>query len=150
MAENDRHMHEPLLSPESGEADIRTKALVGAVAAFGVLVVVAGIGTWFLVKDWADTGPLPKPPARPLPIVGPVLQLSPTRDLAALRAREDKLLQGTEWIDRDKGLARIPIEKAMELLAKRAGHAPELSKGSGTKTFITPPSPQPSPARRGG
>lgn len=149
MAENDR-MHEPLPAPESGETDIRTRALVGAVAAFGILVVVSGIAAWFLVKDWAETGAVPEPPSRPVPAVGPMLQISPPKDLAALRAREDRLLHGTEWIDREKGLARIPIEKAMELRVKRAGHAPEVSNGSETKTFIESPSPQPSPSGRGG
>jgi hypothetical protein len=119
LAEDDR-MHEPLPAPESGEADIRTRALIGAVAAFGALVIVSGIAAWFLVKDWAETGNLPERPSQPVPAVGPLLQISPPQDLAVLRAREDKLLHGTEWIDRDKGLARIPVEKAMELLVKRA------------------------------
>jgi hypothetical protein len=145
LAENDR-MHEPLPAPESGETDIRTRALVGAVAAFGILVVVSGIAAWFLVKDWAETGAVPEPPSRPVPVVGPVLQISPPKDLAALRAREDQLLRGTEWIDRDKGLVRIPVEKAMELLAKRAGRLHDLERNP----LIELPSPQPSPSGRGG
>lgn len=119
MAENDR-MHESLPAPESGEADIRTRALIGAVAAFGALVIISGIAAWFLVKDWAETGNPPGPPSRPVPAAGPLLQISPPKDLAALRAREDRLLHGTEWIDRERGIARIPIEKAMELRVKRA------------------------------
>jgi hypothetical protein len=130
MADGNRHMHEPLPSPESGEADIRTRALIGAVAGFGVLVVLAGVGAWFLVRSWAEGGTGSEPPSRPVPAVGPVLQLSPPKDLATLRAREEKLLQSTEWIDRDKGLARIPVEKAMELLAKRANppRSPQVTR----------------------
>ena len=47
----------------------------------------------------------------------PRLQTDPVGDLAALRAREDVLLQHYTWVDEDAGVMRIPIERAMELLA---------------------------------
>ena len=48
----------------------------------------------------------------------PRLQDAPARDLAALRARENKLLSSYGWGDRSSGVARGPIERAMELVAK--------------------------------
>lgn len=56
--------------------------------------------------------------ARALP-PAPTLQAAPRDDLLALRAREDAELGSYAWIDRDKGLVRIPIERAMELVAER-------------------------------
>ena len=41
------------------------------------------------------------------------------QDLADLHEREDLLLNYYSWIDRSKGTVRIPIERAMELIAQR-------------------------------
>ncbi len=43
--------------------------------------------------------------------------LDPVGDLAQLRQREDERLNTYAWVDRDPGVVRIPIERAMELLA---------------------------------
>jgi len=41
------------------------------------------------------------------------------QDIADLHAREDLLLDNYTWIDESKGTVRIPIERAMELIAQR-------------------------------
>jgi hypothetical protein len=41
------------------------------------------------------------------------------QDLTDLHGREDLLLEHYSWIDRGKGTVRIPIERAMELIAQR-------------------------------
>jgi hypothetical protein len=41
------------------------------------------------------------------------------QDIASLHAREDLLLDSYTWIDQSKGTVRIPIERAMELIAQR-------------------------------
>ena len=41
------------------------------------------------------------------------------QDVAELHAREDILLDNYSWVDRSKGKVRIPIERAMELIAQR-------------------------------
>ena len=41
------------------------------------------------------------------------------QDLADLHAREDILLDHYTWVDQSKGKVRIPIERAMELIAQR-------------------------------
>ena len=40
-------------------------------------------------------------------------------DTADLHAREDLLLDNYSWIDRSKGTVRIPVQRAMELIAQR-------------------------------
>ena len=56
----------------------------------------------------------------------PQLQADPLRDLEAHRAWESAQLERYEWIDRQAGVVRIPIERAMALLAARAtGGKPE-------------------------
>lgn len=56
------------------------------------------------------------------------------QDVADLHAREDLLLQNYSWVDQSQGKVRIPIERAMQLIAKTglpvapaAEHAPLLT-----------------------
>jgi hypothetical protein len=49
----------------------------------------------------------------------PRLQSSPRIDLHDMRAAEDQLLHHYSWVDRDKGVVRLPIERAMDILAQR-------------------------------
>ena len=39
--------------------------------------------------------------------------------MADLHAREDLLLNNYSWVDQAQGKVRIPIERAMELIAQR-------------------------------
>jgi hypothetical protein len=41
------------------------------------------------------------------------------QDVADLHAREDLLLSNYTWVDESKGTVRIPIDRAMELIAQR-------------------------------
>ena len=41
------------------------------------------------------------------------------QDVADLHEREDLLLDNYSWVDQSKGTVRIPIERAMELIAQR-------------------------------
>ncbi len=44
----------------------------------------------------------------------------PSEDLAALRAREEMQLKTYGYIDKSKGVVQIPLDRAMELVAKEA------------------------------
>jgi hypothetical protein len=48
----------------------------------------------------------------------PRLQTHPLQDLQAVRAVEDSHLDRYAWIDREHGMAQIPIERAMVLWTK--------------------------------
>jgi len=48
----------------------------------------------------------------------PRLQSNPLDDLARLHAEEDAVLHSYGWVDRPAGVVRIPVERAMELLAQ--------------------------------
>ena len=50
---------------------------------------------------------------------GPRLQLDPPADLAALNAHAATQLESYGWVDRDKGIAHIPLAQAMKDLAAR-------------------------------
>jgi hypothetical protein len=55
-------------------------------------------------------GKLPPPPR---------LQTSPTSDLQQLLDSQNAKLNSYGWIDKGTGVIRIPIERAMDLLAQR-------------------------------
>ena len=59
------------------------------------------------VPDFAVNRPLPPEPR---------LQVTPSQDLQAIRSAEDAELNSYGWVDKDQGVVRIPIDRAMELL----------------------------------
>ena len=56
-------------------------------------------------------------PAKAFP--QPQLQETEVLDLKAIRAAEDQVLNSYAWIDPEKGVVRIPIDRAMDLLVER-------------------------------
>ncbi len=84
-----------------------------------VLLLMAWLFDYFEAREASrDTPPSPLAEARPLP-PEPRLQVNPSVDLKAMRAAEDAALNTYGWVDRKAGIVRIPIERAMELLAER-------------------------------
>ena len=49
----------------------------------------------------------------------PHLQTQPFKDIFTLRASEQERLTGYGWVDKNTGVARIPVEDAMNLLLQR-------------------------------
>jgi hypothetical protein len=71
----------------------------------------------------------------------PRLQKNPRSELAEMKAEEDRLIHSYGWVDQKKGIARIPVERAMDILAKSGlPHvaAPEPEPGAPAKTSIPP------------
>jgi hypothetical protein len=49
----------------------------------------------------------------------PQLQTTPIPDLKAIRAAEEQVLTSYGWVDAQKGVVRIPIARAMDMLVQR-------------------------------
>ncbi|HHB90475.1 MAG TPA: hypothetical protein ENK60_04135 [Anaerolineae bacterium] len=49
----------------------------------------------------------------------PVIQIDPVGDWKAYKAQQEELLNSYGWVDKDAGIARIPIERAIELTAQQ-------------------------------
>ena len=49
----------------------------------------------------------------------PQLQKTPIIDLRKIRAEEDQVLNGYGWVDQPKGVVRIPVSLAIDVLAKK-------------------------------
>ncbi len=86
------------------------------------LLLLAGLLKYFLSQEPQATLPQPfaglNVDARRLP-PEPRLQSAPILDLEEMRAAEDKIQNSYGWIDQQKGITRIPIDRAIDLLAQR-------------------------------
>ena len=80
------------------------------------LIVVAIFG--FFERTRPETEVSPLAPARDMP-PNPKLQVNSRMELQQVRTHENVLLHQYAWIDKDKGIVRIPIERAIELIAQR-------------------------------
>ena len=47
------------------------------------------------------------------------MQTDPLQELQTLHAEEDAVLNSYGWVDRKAGVVRIPVQRAIELLAQR-------------------------------
>ena len=58
---------------------------------------------------------------------GPLLQIRPEQDLHQMQQANATDLRGYGWLDRSKGTVRIPVDRALELVAERG--LPPVSPG---------------------
>jgi hypothetical protein len=123
--------------------DIRATPVLKFLVGLAVTcVVVAVLLYWFHNAMRAYVAALQPPPPhmrfdperKP---VGPLLQENPNPDLRVLQAEQERALTSYGWVDKSRGVVRIPVEEAMKLLAERGLPAPS-------------PSPSPEPPKRPG
>jgi hypothetical protein len=103
---------------ETRDAEARPLFLYGLGLALLVAAALA-VSAWVSrgMSEDIRAGEQPDPLAElQRPIEGPVLQVLPARELEKQRAREQRLLTATEWIDPLNQVVRIPLERAMELV----------------------------------
>jgi hypothetical protein len=133
MAENkhDRHSPHDVSEPERPPAKFEeTDVDVWAVGRFGIglalvcvicLALLLGLFKFFENETGGSKARVGKgigvdasklPPA-------PRLEVTPILDLQAMRAAEDQALTSYGWIDKAHGVVRIPIDRAIDLLAQR-------------------------------
>jgi hypothetical protein len=98
------------------------------VVLFGIALTATLLGSHVLLRGVfsaltasADRRDRPHPPLRADRVFPPEprLQTAPGEDLEFLRRAEEERLRTYGWIDREKRILRIPIEKAMELVVSR-------------------------------
>jgi hypothetical protein len=133
-----RSAHEGGGGPVDGELDFRgILGFVGGLVAVTLVVMALMWGIAVLFKGSLarkDPAPPALAEAREARVPpGPNLQPNPSADLAAFRAAEDAELATWAWVDREKAVVRVPVERALEIVAARGLPAP-------------PPMPPPAPA----
>jgi hypothetical protein len=99
-----------------------TPIVVGGVLLALVVGLAVVVATWFQASWVGQPLSLSQPPglatpALPPPPPEPRLEAEPGQQLRQVRAAEDQVLTSTAWVDRQAGIVRIPIDRALDLLA---------------------------------
>lgn len=100
--------------------DVATGVVIMAVAGFLVFVGLTMTGLFFYLRAGAP-GALRQASEHRFP--APALQKTPQNDLKRFELEQRMALSGYGWVDRPKGIARIPIEEAMRIVIARGDHA---------------------------
>ena len=113
---------------EQSDASASMLAKVGIVLAVSLVCIFVGILLLFRVFSYFepllfDQEPHPLAQTRQ-PVSGTRLQLDPPQQKIDMRATENDVLTTYDWVDREQGLVRIPIDRAIAILAKR-GRLPQ-------------------------
>lgn len=133
---------------EKTDADLSAVTKVGL--GIAVLATVVALALVPILKGMvarqakSDVAPPPIPgfePGRQAP--QPRLQGEPFGDWAALKARQESLLGSYGWVDEPAGVARIPIDRAMQLLVARGLPARDQARG---QEMAIQPAPSPANA----
>jgi hypothetical protein len=103
---------------------------IGAIVKFGaglaIAAAVISVAMWGLFRFFDARHEKREQPVPPMVAANlkrtprePRLEPNPLAPRLAVRAREQAQLTSYGWVDRSAGVARIPIDRAMELLAER-------------------------------
>jgi hypothetical protein len=120
-------MHKPHNSsanPGYETRDTNTGAIVNFLVILAVVLVLSGLVCWGMFKIFSTRAieqPATDSPfadTRQLPL-GPQLQVSPREDWLNFRKGQEDSLQNFSWENKSAGIARVPIQVAMELLVKK-------------------------------
>lgn len=110
--------------PGHEERDVNVWAVGKVAIALGLLCICSlflllGVFRYFQASEGPpqplETGGVERagmPPA-------PRLQKNPVLDLQQMRASEDQILGSYGWVDRSKGVVRLPIGRAIDILARQ-------------------------------
>lgn len=123
------HVSDPAAGHERSDVTIGPLIAVAVVLTIGtavVFVVLTFVMFVFERSEQRTDAPMPSIVEPPAPPAGPPLQPTfdhhptlPSEDVVAMNRREAEILGSTGWVDRDRGIARIPIDEAMKLLAQQ-------------------------------
>jgi hypothetical protein len=104
-------------------SDARIRPLAYFLAGLGAALAVVGalIGILFnILYATINNQPMERRTASPSPpaVKEPALQVSSRADLEKKLARDEQTLRTTGWVDRERGIARVPIDAAIEIVEK--------------------------------
>jgi len=120
------------IEPESNPtvAHERTDADTRAITQFGIalvlVVMLSQLALWWLFNSFTRLESKLNPPVTalvraqaPTEPPEPRLQASPQADMRMMREKEDTILNHYGWVDPNHGVVRIPVDRALDLVAER-------------------------------
>lgn len=154
MPEHIQYQDDDLFNPETHheESDVPIRPLFRAIALFIIFAIVTHLALAALFRGFvkgeqkrmeppATQVALPQdayvprnqPLLQPFPRGVDPTKETPVADLVQMRSAEDRMLHSYGWVDQQKGVVRIPIDVAKQLVVQRGFPAPSAP----------PPPPQP-------
>jgi hypothetical protein len=136
-----------------------TDADIGPLIRFAVFLTVititiaaATVGFYSFLDAREERAKAPRFPLsagvrRPMP-PAPRLQTYPFDDVKALRREEAQQIEQYGWVDKSAGTVRIPVSRAIELLAERG--LPQRSEGESIPAAPSVPAPAATPPTSAG
>lgn len=107
------------------DLDVRAIRVGALIIAGGILFALAA--SFFLLRA---RGPAANAPGgQPFRAPAPLLQTAPQVERANYFAEKARLTGSYGWVDRQAGIARIPVDQAMQLMAARAAQEKQASPG---------------------
>ncbi|WP_165223138.1 hypothetical protein [Aquisphaera insulae] len=118
------------------------KGVLGFAAILVVVVVAAQYVLVQMMSQYGAQEAREKQGASPMlttpwEVPGPRLQPDPAAERIQVQAAQREHLASYGWLDRDKGVAHIPIERAMDILAKSG--LPEIKAPPAGDSPLKPP-----------
>jgi hypothetical protein len=112
----------PEVSHETADVDVRGILRFGG--ALAIVAVVIHIALYWLLlyynqREARRETPTTSGQSKEDPPPEPRLRVAPRADLLEMRRAEDQVLNSYGWVDREKNIVRVPIERGMEIIVKR-------------------------------
>ncbi len=107
-----------------------------------VVMAISLVVTWGLLDEWREGRQVePSPPPVAQPTIGMLEQslVEETHRASALRAEQEGALRQWGWVDRDAGLAKVPIDTAIDLFVEHPPPADQAIAPLAPTTTSAPP-----------
>jgi hypothetical protein len=104
--------------PRQAPDEVAERKVSGIIAGGLAITLGALVVAWLLLEQWGQPPRAKEPPPAPRTIG--ILEQSLIRDTergVELRDRQYKELATWGWVDRDAGIAKIPVASAIDILA---------------------------------
>jgi hypothetical protein len=161
MPEHIQYQDDDLFNPETHheESDVPVKPLLWSLVLFVVFGAITHIALWGFYKlmlsaeqrrwDPPQTA-VARPASADVPQNQPLLQPfrhdeksapfedTPVTDLIKMRTAEEKVLKHYGWVDKQRGIVHIPIERAIELYAAQQAVQAQTAAPTAQPTPTTP------------
>ena len=103
---------------ESQEPNLRGLLVAGAVISIAIALAI-GIGLWLVSLFGGFERPLARAEHHPMP--EPHLQPHPLSDRRRYDEQQRAKLSDYQWVDRKAGIVRIPLDRALQIIARQGG-----------------------------
>jgi len=106
------------------DLDVRAIRIGAIVIACGILFAL--VASFFLLRA---RGPAVNTPTQSFQAPAPLLQTAPQVERSQYFAEKARLTGSYGWVDRQAGIARIPVEEAMRVMAAQGKQAMQAKPG---------------------